>query len=187
MSMIHYTSSIPDYTDEINKMLKEKEKKFSYYKSYKDNINESIMYGPEDCSSKTGFIMGTEIAKYYAFKKEVETRGPMDFKESNIWKEAFGPNVPQVPLFIYNGEVMDSATLGNVAYGYLGTYLEIPEKVLYIGGGFVNVRNINPWYLLAWNYLPNYGEAPEDIEAINKGINLYKSMNSNMSDCETSK
>lgn len=37
---------------------------------------------------------------------------------------------------------MDSATLGNITYGYLGTYLGFSEETLYKGGGFVNVKNL---------------------------------------------
>lgn len=95
------------------------------------------------------------------------------------WKKRFGENIPQVPFFVYNGEVMDSATLGNVTYGYLGTYLGFSEETLYKGGCFVNVKKLGLKYLLVWNKLPNYGEAPEDIIAIKKGIDLYHSMNPN--------
>ena len=63
--------------------------------------------------------------------------------------------------------------------GYLGTYLGFSEETLYKGGGFVNVKKLGLKYLLAWNKLPNYGEAPEDIIAIKKGIDLYHSMNPN--------
>ena len=63
--------------------------------------------------------------------------------------------------------------------GYLGTYLGFSEETLYKGGGFVNVKNLGLKYLLVWDKLPNYGEAPEDIIATKKGIDLYHSMNSN--------
>ena len=63
--------------------------------------------------------------------------------------------------------------------GYLGTYLGFSEETLYKGWGFVNVKNLGLKYLLVWNKLPNYGEAPEDIIATKKGIDLYHSMNPN--------
>ena len=70
---------------------------------------------------------------------------------------------------------MDAATLGNVIYGYVGTYLGFSETLLYQGGGLINVMNLGVQYLPVWNKLPNYGEAPEDIIAIKKGIDLYNS------------
>lgn len=64
---------------------------------------------------------------------------------------------------------MDAAKLGNITYGYVGKSL-YPDFILYYGGGFANMKNISIKYIPAIFVLPNYGDAPEDIEAIKKEL-----------------
>lgn len=105
------------------------------------------------------------------FYNQVKTGGEMDIKQENRWIEAFGFGIPE--YFIYHGEVMDPGTLGNITYGYVGASL-YPDFMLYYGGG---VANMKAWagtaYTPAVFFLPNYGDALEDIEAIARGIEMW--------------
>ena len=175
-------SSMPDYTAAINDLLKKEEKEFAYLKVKGEVLVELQKYDVVTSLINPGVPVvvkvekvKNDIGKLIAFADNMRPNGPMDLKQPDIWKTRFAESVPQVKYFIFNDEVMDAATLGNVAYGYVGTYLGFSETLLYQGGGIVNVKNLGVKYLPVWNKLPNYGEAPEDIIAIKKGIDLYNS------------
>ena len=147
-------SSMPDYTSGINEWL---------YKKEADFQNSRSKWGDE-----------ITLIKFY---NEVKTGGPMDIKQAENWSEAFNTNNMPFPsgFFVYNNQVMDAGTLGNITYGYIGTSLGYPPEILYYGGGFANVKNMGTEYFAIWPLLPNYGDAPEDIKAIRDGIDLYNS------------
>lgn len=98
----------------------------------------------------------------------------MDIKQDRVWKNAF--EVEKVPSFIYHGEIMDPGTLGNITYGYAGAAI-YPDFMLYYGGGFANMKNSGNKYIPSILFLPNYGDAPEDIDAIRKGIKMWEERN----------
>ena len=147
-------SSMPDYTNGINEWL---------YKKEADFQNSRSKWGDE-----------ITLIRFY---NEVKTGGPMDIKERKRWNEAFNTDNMPFPngFFVYNNQVMDAGTLGNITYGYIGTSLGYPPEILYYGGGFANVKNMGTEYFAIWPLLPNYGDAPEDIKAIRDGIDLYNS------------
>ena len=173
-------SSMPDYTAAINDLLKKEEKEFAYLKVKGEVLVDLQKYDVVTSLIDPGFPVvvkvekvKNDVGKLIAFAYNMRPNGPMDLKKN--WNRTFGETVPKKDLFIFNGEVMDAATLGNVTYGYVGTYLGFSETLLYQGGGLINVMNLGVQYLPVWNKLPNYGEAPEDIIAIKKGIDLYNS------------
>ena len=49
--------------------------------------------------------------------------------------------------------------------------------MLYYGGGFANMKNSGNKYIPSILFLPNYGDAPEDIDAIRKGIKMWEERN----------
>ena len=49
-----------------------------------------------------------------------------------------------------------------------------PDFMLYYGGGVANMMNSGNKYIPSVFFLPNYGDAPEDIEAVGKGIEMWK-------------
>lgn len=150
-----------DYTEQIDDWLKEYEKQFDLWYA------EALL------------TIGTPVDDallYYKFYEWVKTTGPMDIKQSYRWEEAFGfksPNDTEYKYFLYHGQVMDPGTLGNVVYAYLGSKY-FPEFTLYAGGGFAQIKNRDisdlPWLPL----LDNYGDMPEDHQAIELGIKWRK-------------
>ena len=115
------------------------------------------------------------------FYNQVKTDGPMDIKNGMRWSKAFGFEPSSTGFFVYHGEIMDAGKLGNIAYGYVGKSL-YPDFMLYYGGGFANMKNIGIKYIPAIFMLPNYGDTPEDVEAIKQGINMWKQKHASCAD-----
>ncbi len=144
------TEDMPDYTAVVNEWLIKKEIEFMAWKR-----------GTND------------MAVMVHFYNQVKTGGPMDIKEEENWNKAFSVDHPGGSYFIYNGDVVDPGTLGNITYGYIGASLGYPDVLLYYGGGYANMKNLGEKYIATVPFMPNYGDAPEDIESIKKGIDLY--------------
>ena len=90
-------------------------------------------------------------------------------------KNIFDSSTLNVPSFIYDGDVINAGELGNIAYGYWGKSLGFTDDELFYGGGVARMlvdRNFDN----IWNSLITdkyYGDRPEDIADIMKGIELY--------------
>ena len=157
---------LPDYSKTIDAWLAEQEKYFDRY------------------------YRGDGIMFTLKFVNKVQTGGDMDIKQEQCWSKAF-PNISYPPstgqpYFIYHGQVMDPATLGNVVYAYVGAKYYSGE-MLRLGGGVVQTKRRKlsdlPYVFEFNNYeyenVPDgtaakYGEAPEDIEAIDLGLRWRK-------------
>ena len=152
-----------DYTDIIDAWLKEREEEFDlwYY--------TSIL--PLEPLSKQA-----KVALYIDFFLKVRTGGEMDIKQSDSWEKAFGfksPKDTDCKYFLYHGQVMDPGTLGNVLYAYVGAKY-FSDFELYSGGAAVQIKNRYKWDM-PWMYgLPDWGDMPEDHEAIELGIKWRK-------------
>ena len=103
------------------------------------------------------------------------TDGRLDIK--NNWNSLFDNSIgPNLPSFIYDGMVINAAELGNIAYGYWGKSLGFSDETLFYGGGFARLRADGLFDDNIFNRLITdkfYGDRPEDIEDIMKGISLY--------------
>jgi RHS repeat-associated protein len=156
------SNELPDYTEEINEFMEKKVEEFNNMP-----IHE----------------------RYFQFYNQVKTGGEMDIKWEDIWNAAFdSETMPYVPAFIFNGEVIDPGILGNMTYGYLGTELGFTPIGLYYGGGWAHMKNVTESNIKAFECLvmPNYGDAPEDIQYIEAGIDWYwdEKKQNWLSDCE---
>ncbi len=158
-----YTEELPDYTEAIDAWLEEQEQYF-------DEIYADIdTAGPE--------VVEAIAELYYQFYEHVKTGGSMDVKQSSSWDEAFSeygiPYPGEGGLFIYHGQVMDPATLGNVTYAYIGSKY-FTEFEIFSGGAAVQVKRY--WWpdLIYMYFLPYWGDMDEDHEAIELGIKWRK-------------
>lgn len=156
-------ANLPDYTEEIDKWMAEQEKYFD--KKYPGKPNPI-----------TGGSLVSEAAFTYAFYNKVKTGGDMDIKQPEKWSNAF-PNIPYPEgdnsYFIYHGQVMDAATLGNVTYSYVGAKY-YSDFALYSGGAAVQTKRRDPHDLPYMYTLPDYGDMPEDHESIGLGLKWRK-------------
>lgn len=91
----------------------------------------------------------------------VRGHGEMDLKNQPEWKHS---------AYIYNGELVSRDALGNINYGYFGTFCNFPKMVLIAAGGFAQWRasrkvNLEFWYTL--------NDDPRDTFRVLQGIDIY--------------
>jgi len=90
------------------------------------------------------------------FYNEVKSGAPIDLKSQDEWRKH--------PLYIYNNEILDADAFGNILYGVLGAYLDIPKWMLKEGADFAQkfaMRN------------PFVQDDPRDVRQWEQGIRLY--------------
>ena len=92
----------------------------------------------------------------------VRGHGEMDLKNQPEWKHS---------AYIYNGELVSQDALGNINYGYFGTFCNIPKIVLIAAGGVAQSLshrkvNLEFWYTLA--------DDPRDTFRVMQGIDIYE-------------
>lgn len=95
------------------------------------------------------------------FYRLVRGYGIMDLKNQPEWAHS---------AYIYNGELVSQDALGNINYGYFGTFCNIPKMILIMGGGFAQWRssrnvNLEFWYTL--------NDDPRDTFRVLQGIDIY--------------
>lgn len=127
----------------------------------------------EDVTQRLQKLMDETVKKYrpqflqeipevnlYHFYNIVRNGAELDLKNQEEWQKSG---------YIFDGEVVDQDALGNIAYGYFGAAMGIPETVLLVGAGAAQV--------LAGTSLPeyalSYGDDPRDQYRIMQGITLY--------------
>ena len=120
-----------------------------------------------------------------AFMVSVQDNAPWDVKSQKGWEDLVGNEIykPQYgngnnEVFYFNGTLVDREQLGNITYGYLGTALNIPDELLYLGGGMAKQGVIaSARKLLKGDNIsfqaPTYGDDSEDIEYVRIGIEMF--------------
>ena len=157
----------PDYTEMIDEWMYGKEAEFQRI------VDESF---PDPIDGNPCVDLITPTVWFY---NQVKDGGPMDIKRKDSWDKAF-PGY-DAEIFVYRGEVVDRGMMGNITYGYVGSVI-FSEEILDVGGGLVETKNrdktgeglvgiIKAGYAV---FLPNHGEAPEDIVDIGKGVKMYE-------------
>lgn len=108
-------ANLPDYTDIIQARMDQTVQEYREYQ-----------------------LMNGAIPTAYKFYEDVKTGGNLDIKTEEIWVAYFeGTEIEEQPdAFIFRGEKIDSGTLGNQMYGYLGNQIGFPQPILYLGGGW---------------------------------------------------
>ncbi len=140
------SSNLPDYTKPLNKVL-----------------NENRIKG-EIISNSTGYIGS------FPFFHEVEKKGGIwDYKLDDNWeRDIDAPFLGWDGKFIYNGKVTTAEDFGNIHYGYVGSAMGFPEKILYIGGGYAACGIKKEIF-----QSPYYCDKANDHAAIKRGIDMY--------------
>ena len=124
-----------------------------------------------------------------AFMVSVQDNAPWDVKSQKGWEDLVGNEIykPQYgngnnEEFYFNGTLVDREQLGNITYGYLGTALNVPDELLYLGGGMAKQGVIDSARkLLNGNNAdfspPRYGDDLDDIQYTDIGIAMYSDKN----------
>lgn len=140
------TQDLPDYTQALNQVL------------ITNTIKASIV------SDTTGYNGGT--AFFYWVER---SNGIWDYKLEKNWERDIDvPYLGNSGEFIYNGKVTTAEDFGNIHYGYVGSAMGFPEKVLYIGGGYA-ACGIKKEIFKS----PYYCDSAEDHTSITRGIDMY--------------
>lgn len=104
------------------------------------------------------------FGKYIWFYNQVNHNAPMDYKrETRRPGWALDKNE-----FYFRGKMITFEEYGNINYGYVGKALEIPDWVLYAGGGFAAVTHGGDVGSFA-----TYFDSQTDHENIAWGIAIY--------------
>ncbi len=102
------------------------------------------------------------VANLKDFYLLVRGHGEMDLKNQPEWAHS---------AYIYNGELVSQDALGNINYGYFGTFCNIPKVVLIAAGGFAQWRSSNKKVNLEFWYTLN--DDPRDTFRVLQGIDIY--------------
>ena len=95
------------------------------------------------------------------FYQLVRNSGEMDLKNQPEWQNS---------AYIFDGEVVSQDALGNINYGYFGSYCNIPQSVLMAGAGYVQWRGGN-W---EWEFITTLFDDPRDTYRVFQGIEIYE-------------
>jgi len=98
------------------------------------------------------------------FYQLVRNSGEMDLKNQPEWQNS---------AYIYDGEVVSQDALGNINYGYFGSYCNIPQSVLMAGAGYAQWRGGN-W---EWEFITTLFDDPRDTYRVFQGIEIYEEQN----------
>lgn len=148
----------------------ESERHVHYSKTY------SFYFFGGDVTEKLNDYMKTSASNYsdmhdrhwvenlIDFKNLVANKQEMDLKNQPEWQNS---------AFIYDGEVVSQDALGNINYGYFGSYCNIPQSVLMAGAGYAQWRGGN-W---EWGFITTILDDPRDTYRIFQGIEIYEEQN----------
>ena len=98
------------------------------------------------------------------FKNLVANKQEMDLKNQPEWQNS---------AFIYDGEVVSQDALGNINYGYFGSYCNIPQSALMAGAGYAQWSSGN-W---EWGFITTILDDPRDTYRVFQGIEIYEEQN----------
>lgn len=98
------------------------------------------------------------------FIKLVDGGCKMDLKVQPEWQNS---------AFIYDGEVVSQDAVGNINFGYFGSYCNFPQSVLMAGAGVVQVTD-GTSRLEFWRTL---FDDPRDTYRVFQGIEIYEEQN----------
>lgn len=123
-----------------------------------DRLNEYMRQTEVDYAYMHNRLWVENLKDFYLL---VRGHGEMDLKNQPEWKHS---------AYIYNGELVSQDALGNINYGYFGTFCNFPKIVLIAAGGFAQWRssrkvNLEFWYTL--------NDDPRDTFRVLQGIDIY--------------
>ncbi len=148
-----------------------------YIAKYSTKIFGKWIISVPDYDQYTGAVMGS----LWFFYEQVNHGAPWDIKLDNPWRQQFGNikmpyyvgDADKCEKFVFRGEIVTRADLGNITYGYLGSAMGIGDVTLYWGGG-VAARGLKSIFSEEVRDASKYyGDTAEDHHAIKKGIDFF--------------
>ncbi len=139
-------------------------KPYSFYLFGGDVTEELNDYMKNAASNYSGMHDRYWVENLMDFKNLVANKQEMDLKNQPEWQNS---------AFIYDGEVVSQDALGNINYGYFGSYCNIPQSFLMIGAGYAQWRGGN-W---EWEFITTLLDDPRDTYRVFQGIEIYEEQN----------
>lgn len=161
------------------------------------HINKMLLQNGYQCLSwrnlyltKDGQVTLAVVDALIWFKNQVNNNKPWDIKRQIQWQKEL-QGVPYLGLkgkFVWNGEVIDAESAGNITYGFWGRFMGFwgrfmgfGAKLIYWGGGYAHQKARNPktdfYTLILKDESQFYGDAKEDHYNIKKGIDMVSQNN----------
>ena len=180
LNMMKERDSLPEgdpRRTEINKQMKEicntepkPARSVAYLKPY-----SFYQFGGDVTEKLNNYMKGTVTDYAYMhdrywvenisdFVKLVDGGCKMDLKAQPEWQNS---------AFIYDGEVVSQDAVGNINFGYFGSYCNFPESVLMAGAGVVQITD-GTSRLEFWRTL---FDDPRDTYRVFQGIEIYEEQN----------
>ena len=143
-------------------------------RGYKQYFDVSTAVNSALVNSRDEFASKDSILDAIWFYNQVSHNKPWDIKTSGSWKETIGTTYPgQNAEVILFGELVTVEMIGNITYGYLGTYMGYTPSELFGGGDFAaetygkkGVKSI----LSGIKGAINASDSEEDKKRIRQGI-----------------
>lgn len=165
---------LADYTTHLNKLLTDavelcEEHRCMSWTQYCEWCRDiSILITPS-----TSEHLGMTIGSFTWFYQQVNHGAVWDIKVEARWESAL-PNAPYLgsKKFLFRGNEMNAADIGNLMYGYTGRATGFGKITLFWGGGVAHQGSINNSEV---STAPYYGDLPEDHEKIDQGYDLFES------------
>lgn len=180
LSMMKERDSLPEgdpRRTEINKQMKEicntepkPARSVAYLKPYSfylfgGDVTEKLNnYMKNAASNYSDMHDRYWAANLIDFTKLVANGCEMDLKNQPEWQNS---------AFIYDGEVLSQDALGNINYGYFGTYCNFPQSVLMAGAGVAQLMDGNH----RMEFILTVFDDPRDTFRVFQGIEIYEEDN----------
>lgn len=184
LELMKIRDSLEQGSSERDKVEQEIEDLVKENKEYKEKHGEKILsvscnkpysfyaFGGDITDQLNTYMRNTETKYAYMhqrtwaenlieFAKLVGNKREMDLKNQPEWQHS---------AYVFNGEIVDQDTLGNINYGYFGRHCNIPSIVLIAGAGvaqlFAGSSEIGFWFTLF--------DDPRDNDRVTQGIEIYE-------------
>ncbi len=136
-------------------------------------INELLELNLEELNelllTNDSINLGNYINTLLKWVSLVQAKGDWDYKTDSELKL---PWFPEYGVCTYNGQYITLETLGNINYGYTGTYLSFSPKSIFTGAGWAAGADNS-------SSAPYYGDTELDHNNIQWGIDLYYKQHQN--------
>lgn len=177
LALMKERDSLPDgdtRIEEINAQLKEiynsaneKERHIYWRKTYAfycfgGDVTDQLTEYMEDAASNYVEMHNRHwVENLEDFYQLVRNGGEMDLKNQPEWQHS---------AYIFDGEIVAQDALGNINYGFFGTYCNFPQSVLMAGAGFAQLR-AGTWEM---EYIATLFDDPRDTYRVLQGIEIYE-------------
>ncbi len=140
------------------------ENSYSFY-YFGGDVTYTLNEYMRNAASKYSYMHNRYWAEnIFEFYQLVRNGREMDLKNQPMWQNS---------AYIFDGEIVSQDALGNINYGFFGSYCNFPQSVLMAGAGYAQFRGGN-W---EWGFISTVLDDPRDTYRVFQGIDIYEEDN----------